>query len=328
MTEAEDSIGLYLKEVRSCESLDEQERYELASRVKKTGDAAARAKMISANLPLVILRAKIFSRRYPSIGLGDFIGAGNIALIKAIDGFDPDQTCVVKETGQVERVKFSTYAARTIDGYMLILIKNSHPVHIPRNCQDKIGKVRKYVNAFAAQHNREPSTEEIKKQFKLNQNKSEHIEAQRQLQVCSLYDLPAMWPDKHGHVYNLNKKYWEDTNAVSPLTLIEVKEELARLQNIQDQIADFVKTEATPPQVLMLTKYFSVLQVVDPQIQQSFTKLNKNKKRVFCHNGLYYNGWRLISKFTQRFGLTRKTLLSLAEIIEEGKIFLADFYRR
>lgn len=314
----------YFKDLYDYTLLDENEQYALASRVK-IGDKIARDQMITGNLRLVVQQAKIFAKRCPSIGLEDFINEGNFGLIKAVDGFNPDQTYKEKATGKTQRVKFSSYAVKTINGYLLIYIQNNHPVHIPRDCQNKIGKVRKYVNAFSAQHNREPSTLEIQQEFQLNRSDSEHIEAQRHLQVISFYDCPAVMRN-NGQRYNLNKKYWEAANAISPLTLIEIKEELVRLENAQRQIAEYVRTKATPPQVLMLTEYYGVLNIIDPSKRLTLCQLGR--KVQYKQTGILHVGQRVIKKFSKQFELDVKILIRLAEIIQEGNIFLADFYKR
>ena len=92
-----DPIKSYFKDVRAIPLLTPEEEIFLAKRIRK-GDEAARKKMISANLRLVISIAK----RYVNLGvpLSDLIEEGNIGLMRSVEKFDPDKG-----------FRFSTYAA-------------------------------------------------------------------------------------------------------------------------------------------------------------------------------------------------------------------------
>jgi len=86
----------YLQEIGQFSLLTPQQEIELAGKIKK-GDAAARERMINANLRLVVTIA----RDYANFGLPllDLISEGNIGLTKAVERFDP-----------TKGAKLSTYA--------------------------------------------------------------------------------------------------------------------------------------------------------------------------------------------------------------------------
>jgi RNA polymerase sigma factor (sigma-70 family) len=93
----------------------------LAARIK-AGDAAARERMILANMGLVVNLA----HRYADQGdlLDDLIQEGMWGLIRAVDAFDP----------QKHNTRFSTYAAHWIRKGILLALEASGPIiHVRRH---------------------------------------------------------------------------------------------------------------------------------------------------------------------------------------------------
>ena len=90
-------LRAYMREIVKTPLLKPQEELDLAKRIRR-GEQAARQKMISANLRLVVKIAN----DYNNFGLPilDLISEGNIGLIKAVERFDP-----------AKGGKLSTYAA-------------------------------------------------------------------------------------------------------------------------------------------------------------------------------------------------------------------------
>src|ERR1700757_2687575 len=97
MNQADAALKRYLLEIGRIALLTPEEEIELAGRIRN-GDAAARERMIDANLRLVVTIA----RDYVNLGvpLLDLISEGNIGLMKAVDRFDPERGA-----------KLSTYAS-------------------------------------------------------------------------------------------------------------------------------------------------------------------------------------------------------------------------
>lgn len=83
-------MDAYLSRLSRIPRLDATEEHDLAVRVRG-GDVAAREQLITASLPLVLMRG----RRLGLHGqrLLDAIQAGSIGLIEAIDRFDPARGC-------------------------------------------------------------------------------------------------------------------------------------------------------------------------------------------------------------------------------------------
>ncbi len=81
-------LTIYLREVGSWKPLSPEEQTALAYRAK-AGDEAARERLIQASLKLVVGVARTFAGH--GLPLLDLIAEGNIALMKAVDQFDPDK---------------------------------------------------------------------------------------------------------------------------------------------------------------------------------------------------------------------------------------------
>ena len=95
--DSDSGFKIYLREIGQTPLLTPQEEIELAAKIKR-GDMKARAKMIKANLRLVVKIA----HDYGNLGLPllDLVSEGNIGLMKAVERFDP-----------AKGGKLSTYAA-------------------------------------------------------------------------------------------------------------------------------------------------------------------------------------------------------------------------
>lgn len=88
-TDYDKSVSAYFNEVASCKPLSREEELDLWRKYKKTGDLAARNKLISANLKFVASIAKQYQGR--GLSYADLIAEGNIGLMKAIDKFDGER---------------------------------------------------------------------------------------------------------------------------------------------------------------------------------------------------------------------------------------------
>src|SRR5262245_37034431 len=86
-----------LREFNETPLLSAEEERELAYRVQ-AGDAAARDRLVRANLRLVVNVARSYQGR--GVDLADLIAEGNLGLLRAAEAFDPDM-----------QTRFSTYAS-------------------------------------------------------------------------------------------------------------------------------------------------------------------------------------------------------------------------
>lgn len=153
-----------MQEISKTPLLTAKEEVELAGRIQK-GDKAARDRMISANLRLVVKIA----HDYNNFGLPllDLISEGNIGLIKAVERFDPNKGG-----------KLSTYAAWWIkQSIKRALANQSKTIRLPVHLVDKIAKIRKVTAQLADELDREPSDEEIGYVIGMPVNKVAHLKS-------------------------------------------------------------------------------------------------------------------------------------------------------
>jgi len=148
MNESDSGLKRYLQEIGQFSLLTPQQEIELAGKIKK-GDAAARERMINANLRLVVTIA----RDYANLGLPllDLISEGNMGLTKAVERFDP-----------TKGAKLSTYAMWWIKQSLKRALANqSKTIRVPVHLVDKVAKVRRVSLQMSDELGREPTDEEL-----------------------------------------------------------------------------------------------------------------------------------------------------------------------
>ena len=127
--------------------LKNEETMELLRRTKQ-GDMAAREQLISGNLRLVLSVIQKFAGRGENAD--DLFQVGCIGLIKAIDNFNTDLD-----------VRFSTYGVPMIVGEIRRYLRDNSAVRVSRSMRDTAYKVLQAREQYVAEHQREPSIEEI-----------------------------------------------------------------------------------------------------------------------------------------------------------------------
>ena len=116
----------------------------------RAGSEAARQKLIQGNLRLVLSVIKKFDSRGENPD--DLFQVGCVGLIKGIDNFN------------VELDVFpSTYLVPMIVGEIRRYLRDNSPVRVSRSMRDTAYKVLQAKEAYMAQHQREPSVDEIAK---------------------------------------------------------------------------------------------------------------------------------------------------------------------
>lgn len=127
--------------------LKSEESLELLRRTRE-GDQQAREELISGNLRLVLSVIQRFSGRGENVD--DLFQVGCIGLIKAIDNFDVNMD-----------VRFSTYGVPMIIGEIRRYLRDNSAMRVSRSMRDTAYKVLQVKERFMAEHQREPSVEEI-----------------------------------------------------------------------------------------------------------------------------------------------------------------------
>lgn len=127
--------------------LKSEETRELLIRAK-AGDTQAREELISGNLRLVLSVIQRFSNRGENAD--DLFQVGCIGLMKAIDNFDINL-----------QVKFSTYGVPMIIGEVRRYLRDNSTMRVSRAMRDTAYKVLQAKEAYMAQHQKEPTVDEI-----------------------------------------------------------------------------------------------------------------------------------------------------------------------
>ena len=116
----------------------------------KAGDQQAREELIAGNLRLVLSVIQRFTNRGENAD--DLFQVGCIGLIKAIDNFNTDLN-----------VKFSTYGVPMIVGEIRRYLRDNSTMRVSRAMRDTAYKVLQAKESYMAQHQREPTVDEIAK---------------------------------------------------------------------------------------------------------------------------------------------------------------------
>jgi RNA polymerase primary sigma factor len=140
-------LETYLREINETRLLTAQEEQSLARRVGQ-GDAEARDRMVRANLRLVVNIARNYAGK--GLGLQDLIEEGNLGLLRAVEGFDPEMG-----------TRFSTYASYWIkQSIKRALINSSKTIRIPAYMVELLSKWRRATNRLSEALGRVPTQEE------------------------------------------------------------------------------------------------------------------------------------------------------------------------
>jgi RNA polymerase primary sigma factor len=143
-----DTLGLFLQEIGRYPLLTAEQEVELAQRIEQ-GDEAARERMITSNLRLVVH----FAKRYQGSGLTllDLIQEGIFGLMRAVEKFDWRRG-----------FKFSTYATWWIRQSIQRAIENlSREIRLPAHVGERARSVERVRGEFMEEFGRDPSDEEL-----------------------------------------------------------------------------------------------------------------------------------------------------------------------
>jgi RNA polymerase primary sigma factor len=141
-------LETYLREINETALLTADEEKELARAIAK-GDARARDRMVRANLRLVVNIARGYTGK--GLGLQDLIEEGNLGLLRAVEGFDPEMG-----------TRFSTYASYWIkQSIKRALINSAKTIRIPAYMVELLSKWRRATVRLTDELKRNPTPEEV-----------------------------------------------------------------------------------------------------------------------------------------------------------------------
>jgi RNA polymerase primary sigma factor/RNA polymerase nonessential primary-like sigma factor len=141
-------LTYYLKEIRKTPLLTFEEEQELGRRIEQ-GDEAARAKMIEANLKLVVAIGKKYINR--GLPFSDIIEEGNLGLIRAVEKFQ-----------YRKGFKFSTYASWWIrQAIERAIVNQAKIIRLPVHVAELVHIYKRVVRQLSQELGREPRVDEV-----------------------------------------------------------------------------------------------------------------------------------------------------------------------
>jgi RNA polymerase primary sigma factor len=147
-----DGLGLeiYFRDISKYGRLSTEQEKDLFSRYK-AGDMIARDKIIKHNLLFVVSVAKHYQRSVAGIQLSDLISYGNIGLMKAIERYD--------ESLNYRFISFAVWWIRQpIIDHLRIF---NTVIDYPQNFYLANNRIKRFIDDFYKDHQREPSDEEV-----------------------------------------------------------------------------------------------------------------------------------------------------------------------
>jgi RNA polymerase sigma-B factor len=148
---------------------------DLLVRYRRDGDRRAREELIERFLPLAHHLARRYRRGQEP--LDDLIQVASLALVKAVDGFDP-----------ARGTAFSSYAVPTIVGELKRHFRDAGwAVHVPRSLQERALEVEEVVARLSGELGRSPSPAEVARD--LGSPAEDVLEA---LDVASAYEAVSL----------------------------------------------------------------------------------------------------------------------------------------
>ncbi|MEZ5944992.1 MAG: RNA polymerase sigma factor RpoD/SigA [Planctomycetaceae bacterium] len=167
-TSVQNPLETYLKEINATSLLSADQEKSLARRIA-VGDMAARDQMVRANLRLVVNIARGYGNK--GLPLQDLIEEGNLGLLRAVEGFDPDMD-----------TRFSTYASYWIkQSIKRALINSAKTIRIPAYMVELLSKWRRATAKLQDDLGRTPSAEEVARELELPPKKLKIVKKAIQL---------------------------------------------------------------------------------------------------------------------------------------------------
>jgi RNA polymerase primary sigma factor len=276
--EADDTIGLYLKEIGRVDLLTAEEEVSLARRMEKGLMAAqslehngvdsmrraelesfiedgwaAREHLISANSRLVISVAKKYIGR--GVPFLDLIQEGNIGLIRAAKKFDYHR-------GH----KFSTYATWWIrQAVTRAIADQGRTIRVPVHMGDQINKLIRTSHRLTQELGREPTVQELANALEVPLRKAEQMikVARRPLSL----EMPT--DDEADSVLG---DFIEDVESPEPV-------EMVTSGMLRDQLSDILSS-LPPREVRILQMRYGLVDGETYTLEEVGKKLGVTRERV------------------------------------------------
>ncbi len=148
MTNYDETLALYLKEINRIPLLSRDEETELAI-AAKNGDKRAKDKIVNSNLRFVVNIAKKYQNK--GLEITDLISEGNLGLLTAIEKFDV-----------TKGYHFISYAVWWIRQSILKAIsEKSRAIRVPLNRANEIVQIEKALKTISSRKTEEQEFQQI-----------------------------------------------------------------------------------------------------------------------------------------------------------------------
>lgn len=155
---AQSPLDTYLREINATALLTAHQEKHLARQIA-IGDTEARDHMVRANLRLVVNIARGYIGK--GLALQDLIEEGNLGLLRAVEGFDPNMN-----------TRFSTYAAYWVkQSIKRSLVNSAKTVRLPAYMVELLAKWRRATHMLTDELGHPPTEEEVAKRLGLSKKK-------------------------------------------------------------------------------------------------------------------------------------------------------------
>jgi len=215
-------LETYLREINETPLLNAQEEKDLAVLIAK-GDKNARDRMIRANLRLVVNIARGYVGK--GLALQDLIEEGNIGLLRAVEGFDPNVG-----------TRFSTYASYWIkQSIKRALVNTAKPIRIPAYMVELLTKWRKTASELQESLGRIPTSDEIAKVLEIPKKKLAIVK-----KAINVYNLVPQ-TDQGENGWTLGEMLMDERTKAPDVEMVEAD----NLRIVMNRLGEMDKREAT-----------------------------------------------------------------------------------
>jgi RNA polymerase primary sigma factor len=200
-------LETYLREINETALLSAEEEKELAHRIAN-GEKEARDQMVRANLRLVVNIARAYTGK--GLPLQDLIEEGNLGLLRAVEGFDPDMN-----------TRFSTYASYWIkQSIKRALINSGKTIRIPAYMVELLTKWRRATAQLEDELGRPPTQDEVARALELPKKKLSIVR-----KAIQLYNTTPQSDDDEGG--------WSMSELVADMRMKGPEDELLDHDNLK-----------------------------------------------------------------------------------------------
>ena len=245
-------LETYLREINETTLLTADDEKMLARAIAK-GDVEARDRMVRANLRLVVNIARGYTGK--GLNLQDLIEEGNLGLLRAVEGFDPDMG-----------TRFSTYASYWIkQSIKRALINSAKTIRIPAYMVELLSKWRRASTRLQEELGRTPTPEEVARVLGLPKRKLPIVK-----KAIKIYNSTPQTDQSEAG--------WSLGDMVMDERMKSPEDELLEsdvLRHVREQMADMDEREAT-----VLRLRFGLKGVEPHTLKEIGEKLGLTRERV------------------------------------------------